>query len=581
MAALVFLGCMVSPPSLMDDVDAVQAQIAHNMLQSGDWVTARLDGIAYLEKSPLKYWLIAVSFMIFGVHDWAARIPIAIGTLLLCWVTARFGAWAFGRLEGMCAGLVLATSIGLFLFTRILIPDVILTLTITLTLWGLLRAVEETEPHPGRWALAMWAAMATGLLLKGLIAALFPVAVGLLYLGITRQLLVRRTWVRLRPLAGIPLLLAIAAPWHVLATIRNPPLFDFTMHSESGSYHGFFWFYFINEHLLRFLNLRYPRDYNTVPRLYFWLFHLLWLFPWSVYFPAVFRLDYRKPDRASRVRLLALCWCGFILVFFTFSTTQEYYSMPCYPALALLLGSAIAGENRVLRYGTKTVAVVATLAAAAIGAILWMVRGMPAPGDIAVALNQNPEVYTLSLGHMTDLTLRAFAYLRLPLAVAGAAFAVGAVGAWHVAAESQGRRSVPMAALVAMMVLFFHAARLALVVFDPYMSSRPLAEALLEAPPGKLIVDDQYYTFSSVFFYTNRQALLLNGRVNNLEYGSYAPDAPKDVFIVDRDVQRLWASPDRYYLVAEGPQLPRLTSLLGNSLFHVKQAGGKFLLTNH
>ena len=139
---------------------------------------------------------------------------------------------------------------------------------------------------------------------------------------------------------------------------------------------------------------------------------------------------------------------------------------------------------------------------------------------------QNPEVYTLSLGHKTDLTLRAFAYLGLPLAVAGAAFAVGAVGAWRAGAASEGRRGVPLAALVTMMVLFFHAARLALVVFDPYMSSRPLAEALLEAPPGKLIVDDQYYTFSSIFFYTNRQALLLNGRVNNLEYGSYAPDAP-------------------------------------------------------
>ena len=87
-----------------------------------------------------------------------------------------------------------------------------------------------------------------------------------------------------------------------------------------------------------------------------------------------------------------------------------------------------------------------------------------------------------------------------------------------------------------MMVLFFHAARMALVVFDPYMSSRPLAEALLKAPPGRLIVDDQYYTFSSVFFYTNRRALLLNGRVNNLVYGSYAPDAPKDVFLDDRRV---------------------------------------------
>src|SRR5690242_16831760 len=95
-AAFIFFGCMVSPPSLMDDVDAVQAQIARNMLQSGDWVTARLDGVAYLEKSPLKYWMMAVSFAIFGAHDWAARIPIALSTVLLCWVTARFAAWAFG-----------------------------------------------------------------------------------------------------------------------------------------------------------------------------------------------------------------------------------------------------------------------------------------------------------------------------------------------------------------------------------------------------------------------------------------------------------------------------------------------------
>ena len=254
------------------------------------------------------------------------------------------------------------------------------------------------------------------------------------------------------------------------------------MHSESGSYHGFFWFYFINEHVLRFLNLRYPRDYNTVPRLYFWLFHLLWLFPWSVYFPAAVEAGLTGSRTGpSRVRLLALCWAGFILVFFTFSTTQEYYSMPCYPALALLLGSAIDSEDRVLRFGTKALAVVATLAAAAIVAILWMVRGMAAPGDISVALSQNPELYTLSLGHMADLTLRAFAYLRLPLAVAGVAFAVGAVGAW-----SKRSGSSESAALSALTDdgLFFHAARLALVVFDPYMSSRPLAEALLKAASG-------------------------------------------------------------------------------------------------
>src|SRR5579864_7192382 len=80
-AATIYLGCIVSPPSLMDDVDAVQAQIARNMLDSGDWVTARLDGVPYLEKAPLIYWAIAVSYKLFGVHDWAARIPVVLSAI--------------------------------------------------------------------------------------------------------------------------------------------------------------------------------------------------------------------------------------------------------------------------------------------------------------------------------------------------------------------------------------------------------------------------------------------------------------------------------------------------------------------
>jgi 4-amino-4-deoxy-L-arabinose transferase-like glycosyltransferase len=132
----------------MDDVDAVQAQIARNMLQSGDWVTARLDGVAYLEKPPLKYWMIAASFAVFGAHDWAARIPIALSVVLLCWVTARFAAWAFGQREGLYAGLVLGTSVGLFLFTRVLIADAIVTLSITLALWSLMR--RPMRPSRGR-----------------------------------------------------------------------------------------------------------------------------------------------------------------------------------------------------------------------------------------------------------------------------------------------------------------------------------------------------------------------------------------------------------------------------------------------
>ena len=187
-AAAVYLGCIISPPSLKDDVDAVQAQIARNMLTSGDWVTARLDGVVYLEKPPLMYWTIAVSYKIFGVHDWAARIPIALSSIALCWLTAAFGIWAFGKRAGLYAGLCMSTCIGLFLFTRILIPDVMLTFTIALAMWAFLRALDEEEPHPRLWAFFLAASLGAGLLLKSLIGVVFPVAAGLIYLAVTRQL---------------------------------------------------------------------------------------------------------------------------------------------------------------------------------------------------------------------------------------------------------------------------------------------------------------------------------------------------------------------------------------------------------
>src|SRR6202012_1793683 len=197
------------------------------------------------------------------------------------------------------------------------------------------------------------------------------------------QLFSRTTWQKLRPISGTVLVLLIAAPWHILATLRNPPYFAWTLKSRGGHYHGFLWFYFINEQLLRFLNLRYPRDYDTVPRVWFWLFHLVWLFPWSVYLPAVSRLSFKPVDRAGKTRLLAICWIGFVLVFFTFSTTQEYYSMPCYPAFALLIGMAMTSLDGTawVRWGTRAIGVIAGLAAIAVLTLWFLSRNFAAPGD--------------------------------------------------------------------------------------------------------------------------------------------------------------------------------------------------------
>jgi hypothetical protein len=567
---------IVSPPRLMDDVDAVQAQIARNMLVSGDYVTARLDGVAYLEKAPLVYWMMAASYKVFGVHDWAARLPLALAVVLLCFVAYCFGQWAFTEQAGMFAGVILATSVGLFLFTRILIPDAMLTLTITGAIWAWLRLLEPDEQHPRRWAALMGLCFGCGLLLKGLIAVVFPVLTGITYMAVSRQFFSRTAWKKLDlwVVAGTAVL--IAAPWHTLAIIKNPPAFAFALHSGPGEYRGFFWFYFFNEHLLRFLNLRYPRDYNTVPRVWFWLLNLVWLFPWSAYLPAAARESYGMGSRASRARLMAICWIGVVMVFFTFSTTQEYYSMPIYPALALLLGSALASGVTRVRAATWSLQIVSALIFGALAFILLKVWGLPATGDISQALTQHPELYTLSMGHMGDLTLNAFAYLKLPLALAAVAFAGITLGLalWH----NSMRRTVFVVA--AGMVIFFQAARLALVRFDAYLGSYPLAQTLIQSPPGQLVEANAYYAFSSVFFYTGRNALLLNGRTNNLEYGSYAPGAPK-VFIDDTQFSALWHAPSRCYLLAYGSEKERLENLVGRTNLHVvAENAGNYLFTN-
>ncbi len=561
----------------MDDVDAVQAQIARNMLISGDWVTARLDGVAYLEKAPLIYWMMAVSYRIFGVHDWAARLPLALSVVLLCWLTYRFARWGFDEETGLYTGVILGTSVGLFLFTRILIPDAILTLCITGAIWAWLRLLEPDSEAPLFWSVILGVCFGIGLLLKGLIAVVFPVIASLAYMAFTRRLFSLAAWRRMHILLVAFVALAIAAPWHVLAIYRNPPWFAFSMHSGPGEYRGFFWFYFFNEHLLRFLNLRYPRDYNTVPRLLFWLLNLVWIFPWSVYLLATPALGYRPSSRAGRVRLMAVCWTGVVMLFFTFSTTQEYYSMPIYPALALLAASALRAGGPRVRTAMRVLTAICVLLFATLSTLLLLVWRLPSPGDISSALTQHPELYTLSLGHITDLTFHAFAYLKFPLALAALAFGTCALAL--VIWRSNIRRSV--LATAACMIVFFQAARIALVRFDPYLGSYALAERLKHSPPGQLIEANSYYAFSSVFFYANRSALLLNGRNNNLEYGSYAPGAPK-VFIDDPKFVSLWSESSRWYLLAYGTEMPHLQQLVGTgNLYVVAANGGNYLLTNH
>lgn len=507
-ALLVFLPSLLAPPHLMDDEDAARAQISRNMLQSGDWITPRLNGIRYFEKPPLMYWMVAASMAVFGDNETAARIPTCLIAMVLCCLVARMARDSLGPEAGLYAGLTLATCAGLWLFTRILIPDVALTLAVTLAIRAFYRGSRTA-----------WLWVAAGLLLKGLIAVVFTLGPVLAYLLITGLWRARKV-----PFLGIAISTSLAAPWYIAASLRNPPYLDFAMHSNPGIYRGFFWYHLFNEQILRFIGRRYPHDFSNIPIPWFWLLHLAWLFPWSVF---LFR-----SSPASRLRTLALCWIGVVMGFLAFVPTQEYYSMPAYPALAILIGGAMAKSLRPIR----VIGAFAACAFVVLLAALWVSRGIPTPGDIAQSLTRHDGAYTISLGHLGDLTIQSLAYLRMPLALAASAALLGAIGTFAL----QGQRAVFAVAI--MMVFVFQAARLALIAFDPYLGSYPLAKALHQAPPGGLIVNDPYYEFSSLFYFANRTGLILNGRANNLEYGSYAFDAPP-MFIDDAGFVTKWQSP--------------------------------------
>src|SRR5437667_1597850 len=273
-------------PALLDDADTVHAEAAREMVLRHDWVTLYVNGVRYLEKAPLMYWGVAASFRLFGVSERSARLPLLIGVLALLLATDWLGRRAYGELGGFYSALVLSTAVGPYIYTRFLIPDILVGLWLTLGLTFFLKTLAEDPPSRLTcWGVAACAAFSV--LTKGLIGLIFPIGMMGIYLILTGNL---RHILRMRPISSLAVLLAIAAPWHILAAQRNP---------DQGPVRGFLWFYFVNEHFLRYLNKRVPRDYDTVPLLLFWALLLVWLIPWIAFLPQAVR---RVPARWRQIR---------------------------------------------------------------------------------------------------------------------------------------------------------------------------------------------------------------------------------------------------------------------------------------
>jgi 4-amino-4-deoxy-L-arabinose transferase-like glycosyltransferase len=578
-------GCVYGPglfhPPLFDDADASHAEAGREMLLRGDWVTLHQNGIRYLEKAPLPYWGMAAAFEVFGVAAWTARLTLHLSVLALALLLYQFGRRFLTPEAGFWAGVVFLSSIGPYLFTRILIPDVTVGLWIGLGLYFFLDGWQSEKPS----LLSCWGLAATiglNVLTKGLIGVVFPCAIIFVFLLLARDL---RHLLKLRLFSSTIVFLLVAAPWHILAALRNPP---------AGAAKGFLWFYFVNEQILRYLGKRYPVDYGTVPIVLFYGLLLLWFLPWSAFFPqALAQVRLRLPRIAGvrgstdAVLLLLFCWAAVILLFFSFSTRQEYYLAPALPALALLLGYWLGRESEaqigspIARAGrlSATVLLLLGLLIAAITGTLAVISHPPGEGtELFDLLSKNTEAYVLSLGHFLDLTGGAMSFFRGPLIGTALGFLLGPLLNWYL--RRRGERVLANWALVGMMVAFLQCAHMALWVFSPVLGSKPLAEAILkQLKPGEQIVSDREYSYtSSVNFYTKQQELILNGRVNGLWFGSLFPDAPQ-IFLDDASFAGLWAGPQRVYLVTALPERKEYLGKIAPS-YEIAHAGGKFVYSN-
>jgi hypothetical protein len=498
----------------------------------------------------------------------------------------------------------------------------------------------------------MWTALALAVLTKGLVALVFFFGAAIPYLILSGD---DKNWRKLKLFTGALLFLLIAAPWHILAGLRN---------TGGMNGHGFFWFYFVNEHFLRFLGRRYPMDYNKLPSSLFWSLHLIWLFPWSLFCGVLFRqaaisfgrfykanpiaenisywqpfaivvvgivlrdtvhvpylltvfvallvflvYELRRRQRNSsipspllrvhtfsqRSTLLLAPFAALVLVFFSLSTNQEYYTFPAYLPLLILTAAALAqaehsyAEDKPYRrwitiaHATFTVLGIAIALTLAYG--LWVSRHEPFVPDIGDLLaHRGVGNYTLSMSALFDLTGPSFAALRLPAALAAIAFLFGPATAWLL--RSQRRHLAATTTIALTSTVFFVAAHIAFARFAPMLSSKDFADTIqqLEASHGIspqneiLLYGDQAYG-SSIPFYLGRQVYLVDGRSTSMLFGSTFPDAPP-IFLTSQDLLTTWGKGERKILFVPIEKRDGVDQLLGNNKILLKESSGKALYTD-
>jgi len=537
-------------PPLLDGADALSAEIAREMITAGHWLTPFANGVRYPHHPPLLYWTIAISFGLFDVSDWAARLPVAIATLALFITTFSLGRRLFhSPAAAFYAALSLITSYGVFLFGHLLLRDVFLCLWTTLALNFFWRSLTQ-QRRLLESALGFAACCALGVLAQGLAGLVLPLLIAFLYLLCTRNL---RHLLRWHPIPAILVFLLLYLPWHIAArhALRHMDLMNL-MPSMAG---------------------------GRVPLLVFWLLLLLWIIPWCAFSIRALRIG-SSPDQEHRrqARLFCGLWILSVLVFFSFTARQEFNLLTALPPMALLAGGWLAEDESLPHHQGRIAAwilFVIGIGAAAFVACLLFAAPLPPPGaDVATLLHPHPGHHAVFFGYLFDLTLPAMGLFKVPLWITFLALLVGvSAGLWY---RLRDNARMANCFLAGMIVAILIAAHLALNTFSPVLSSAILAEAIKPEvrPVDAVVINGPFDSASSFAFYLERQVLILNEPPASL--APSAQLANPSVFIDNSALARLWSGDGRVWLWTTPETLPTLPG----EVYVIGRSGGKEVVSN-
>jgi 4-amino-4-deoxy-L-arabinose transferase-like glycosyltransferase len=538
-AVLAFSGLGARP--LISPAEARYALVAREMLESGDWIQPHFNHSRFYEKPPLTYWCVAASYRLFGFTEFASRLPSAlayVGTVLVTFLLALELA---GSGTAPLAALIYATSLGPFLFGRFLFTDTLLVFWLSVSLLGLAKILRRRGTLAGPVMFSLGAALAG--LTKGLIGLLFPLAAAAAcaFLPDSRGLLRR-----LRPWLGVSIVAIVFLPWHVLLALRDP---------------AFLPFYLGNEHLARFLGRHDPINFTPLSVPEFWTSTVLWLFPWFLFLPSALS---RRGGRWDKGLALPWIWTAGILLFFTLTGSRmEYYALPAFPAVAVILAS---GWRRSLASGRRSLALLApSLIVAGLGLAVVPIVFLSASNGPAALLRliSNLDGYYREyfVSHPGAAMIFGTELLRKARPFPIVLLLLGAMSFLSLRA-ARGRQAFAMWAVGAVLVLGLADGGMRLVAED---RSQRAAAAIVRRnwePGAHLVVAEDYEEGCGITFYTGRSTQVLGGPGAELLFGYRRGDAP-EVFLTPDAFLKTWESSDRVFVLGgRDLMLPGATVLL-------------------